>query len=153
MVVRNLDAPRFDHEALTARALLPPIHLPWPPSINHRRQGGLAYGRKTPAAARFSASAAWHVVQARMAAKIHRPITGPVVVGAWYHPLPSAGAWDLDNVAKALWDDALVAGGLIRDDSLIQASIAVKATKADPPYVEVVLWDPSELAWLWYLAG
>jgi len=90
------------------------VLLPWPPSVNHY-WAARGRGRYLSPRAQAWHREAWAVLRAQ---KNGGPIKGPVAVTLVLHP-PDRRRRDVDNVLKAVLD-ALVKGGVLRDDSQVE---------------------------------
>lgn len=106
------------------------IRLPWPPSVNH--YWGHRGSRRflSPRARGWKKEA---TVLVRAARKV--TLSGPVAVALFLYP-PDRRRRDLDNVVKAVLD-ALVSGGLLKDDSQVVELRVVKSLPRKPGEVLV----------------
>lgn len=100
--------------------------LPWPPSVNHY-WAARGRGRYLSPRAQAWHREAWAVLRAQ---KNGGPIKGPVAVTLVLHP-PDRRRRDVDNVLKAVLD-ALVKGGVLRDDSQVTELHAVRREARRP---------------------
>ena len=113
------------------------IRLPWPPSVNH--YWGHRGSRRflSPKVQMWRREA---TVLVRAARKII--FSGPVAVVLYLYP-PDRRRRDLDNVVKAVLD-ALVLGGLLKDDSQVVELRVVKNSPQKPGQVLVEVWEVSD---------
>lgn len=110
------------------------IRLPWPPSVNHY------WGHRGSRRFLSPKVRAWKreaTVLVRAARKV--TFSGPVAVTLFLYP-PDRRRRDLDNIVKAVLD-ALVSGGLLKDDSQVVELRMVKKSPQRPGEVLVEVWE------------
>lgn len=110
------------------------IRLPWPPTVNH--YWGHRGSRRflSPRVKEWRREATVLVRAARKAT-----FSGPVAVALSLYP-PDRRKRDLDNIVKPVLD-ALVWGGLLKDDSQVVELRVVKNSPQKPGEVLVEVWE------------
>jgi Holliday junction resolvase RusA-like endonuclease len=114
-----------------------------PPSANHMRQHFIKDGKVTSTKAKgyaaWKEAAAWEI-----ASKRPGRIDGPYRLSmAVQRDWKSKRARDIDNTIKPI-SDALVAAGVIKDDSLAEEVNAKWADNLDGPAVIVIITEAQE---------
>lgn len=110
------------------------IRLPWPPSVNHY------WGHRDSRRFLSPKVKGWRreaTALVRAARKV--TLSGPVAVALYLYP-PDRRRRDLDNVIKAVLD-ALVLGGLLKDDSQVVKLWVMKNSPRKPGEVLIEVWE------------